>query len=408
VNLFRSNKSKQHFLQHYWQRSPIVLPQALPAFEDPLSPEELAGLACNEDTDSRIVHTLISGNSIVKRNKRPSAHNLLSHDTTYQLSQGPFRESDFTSLPTTHWTLLVQAVDHFLPALKCLQAAIDFLPSWRFDDVMVSYATPGGGVGPHFDHYDVFLVQGMGTRKWHIGQHCSEQDFLDNKSGLKLLPPYKPHQTLTLKTGDVLYVPPGFAHWGISDDNSMSYSIGMRAPSANELLISYFDHLLEQNSVSSASGSKRYKDKKKHLVSGCELTIESIKEAWNLLKEHLNNQDTFTMSLAKFLTLPRHEELIQPRRRLTESLIKAEKYQLDPSSRMTWFLDSSKMIQLFVNGQCISEKVPLRNAKTVTNLLNQLGSPSSTVKNSTFKLSKELERLKLELLRQGALNPKMQ
>lgn len=142
--MFRDAASAQRFLRRHWQRKPLLLRQAFPGFRDPLSPEELAGLACEQEVESRLVFT---------------------EPATWRLRQGPFAETDFTSLPERDWTLLVQAVDHWVPEVKALLQSVPFLPSWRVDDVMVSYATPGGGVGPHFDYYDVFLVQGQGSRR---------------------------------------------------------------------------------------------------------------------------------------------------------------------------------------------------------------------------------------------------
>src|SRR5690606_1072476 len=185
---------------------------------DPLSPEELAGLACESFVESRLVSR--------------------SNDD-WRMRNGPFRERDFLKLPERDWTLLVQAVDQWLPEVRKLLRHVDFLPSWRVDDVMISYATPGGGVGPHFDYYDVFLVQGLGSRVWKLGQWCTAADELRSESGLKLLRHFETRAEYTLHPGDVLYVPPGLAHWGTSIDNSLCYSLGFRAPSVAELLMDY-------------------------------------------------------------------------------------------------------------------------------------------------------------------------
>ncbi len=145
----------QDFLANTWQKKPLVIKNALPADALAfLTPEDLAGLAMEEDVESRIV--------IEKDGATP-----------WELKRGPFNEEDFTSTPATHWTLLVQGVNHWLPEVAELLSAFDAIPRWRLDDVMVSYAPEEGGVGPHYDHYDVFLVQGKGTREWRLtSQHC--------------------------------------------------------------------------------------------------------------------------------------------------------------------------------------------------------------------------------------------
>src|SRR3990167_5289063 len=147
----------EQFLKRYWQREPVLLQQALPGFRDPITPEELAGLALEDEIEARLVFT---------------------KGKDWTLKPGPFQEKDFTSLAERNWTLLVQSVDQWVPAVKQLLQSVPFIPSWRVDDVMISYATQGGGVGPHFDYYDVFLVQGQGSRQWRIGQHCSAADEL--------------------------------------------------------------------------------------------------------------------------------------------------------------------------------------------------------------------------------------
>ncbi|NBR40437.1 MAG: cupin domain-containing protein, partial [Alphaproteobacteria bacterium] len=126
--------SPEEFLGTYWQKKPLLLKNAFPEFQDPLSPEELAGLACEEEIEARLV---------------------FNENDTWRLKSGPFTEQDFTTLPEHDWTLLAQAVDHWFPAVKQLLNSISFIPGWRLDDVMVSYATKNAGVGPHFDYYDV-------------------------------------------------------------------------------------------------------------------------------------------------------------------------------------------------------------------------------------------------------------
>ncbi len=216
------NFDPEHFLREYWQRKPLLIRGAVPAFTDPLSAEELAGLALEDDIESRIVET------------RPGA---------WGFRQGPFGETDFDS--EHPWTLLVQAVDHALDEVAALRQLVSFLPNWRFDDIMVSYASPGAGVGPHYDNYDVFLLQGAGSRRWRLGQFCDDDAPLIEHPSLRILQSFEDSAEHTLEAGDVLYIPPRLAHWGESIDDSMTYSLGYRAPRLNDMISRAVDGLLE-------------------------------------------------------------------------------------------------------------------------------------------------------------------
>ncbi len=213
------NMDVDTFFADYWQQKPLLLPGALTELPA-LSPDELAGLALEEDIESRLV--IAHGNG-----------------SDWTLEHGPFADSRFADLPDSHWSLLVQAVDHWVPEVQALHAYFRFLPRWRVDDIMVSYAVDGGGVGPHFDSYDVFLLQGRGHRRWQLGQQCSAATPLVNSAPLPLLREFTPEEEYLLGPGDILYVPPGLAHWGIAEGESMTYSIGFRGPS----LVEMFDDL---------------------------------------------------------------------------------------------------------------------------------------------------------------------
>lgn len=202
------------FLGNYWQRKPLLLPGGLPELPFKLSPEELAGLACEPDVEAR----LVSGGD-----GRP-----------WSLRHGPFSAADFRVLPETGWTLLVQDVDKHLPETAVLLDAFDFLPRWRVDDVMISYAAPGGGVGPHVDAYDVFLLQATGRRRWSLDPAPADLAGVAD-APLKLLRRFEPVTELELASGDILYLPPGVAHRGLGDVPCVTVSIGFRAPAAAEL-----------------------------------------------------------------------------------------------------------------------------------------------------------------------------
>jgi len=218
----------RQFLRDYWQKWPLLIRGMFPGGVDAVAPDDLAGLACEEAALSRIV----------QRNEKRDR---------WTLRNGPFRERDFTRLPKTHWTLLVQDVDKWDMDVAALLSRFTFIPSWRIDDVMVSYATDGGGVGPHVDQYDVFLVQGMGYRRWSIDAQprTFAPDAFRDDSELKLLREFSPTHEWLLDPGDALYLPPGVAHDGIAFGECTTYSVGMRAPSRAELLFDFAEFLAE-------------------------------------------------------------------------------------------------------------------------------------------------------------------
>ena len=219
--------SAETFLRDYWHKKPLLIRGAMPEFEGFLTPNELAGLACEEDVQSRLI-------SYVKKQ--------------WKLEQGPFAEKRFAKLPERDWTLLVQSVNHHLQEANDVLQQFNFIPYARLDDLMVSYAPDGGGVGPHFDSYDVFLLQGCGQRLWRV----SEQEDLSLVEGapLRILQNFKTEQEFTLSAGDMLYLPPHVAHWGIAIGDCMTYSIGFRAPSAQELAAEFLNYLQENRTLS--------------------------------------------------------------------------------------------------------------------------------------------------------------
>ncbi len=208
-----SRQKQQAFLRDFWQQQALLLPAALRDFDDPLDANDLAGLATMEDACSRIVY-----------------------GPDFTVEHGPFTDDRLLGLPDSHSTLLVQAVEDFVPELLELRDAFSFIPAWRFEDIMVSFATPGGSVGPHYDHYDVFLIQGVGCRRWKIGQQCDQKTAVRQVDGQQLINQFSQQQEYTLSQGDILYLPPGLAHWGIADEASLTYSVGFRAPSYREFI----------------------------------------------------------------------------------------------------------------------------------------------------------------------------
>ena len=212
--------SPSRFLRDYWHKRPLLIRQAVPDFGGLLSPGEMQQLACRDDVESR----LIQGSG-----------------TQWQLDEGPFRKTDFKRLPKTEWTLLVQSLNHWLPEADALLAQFNFIPHARLDDLMVSYAVPGGSVGPHFDSYDVFLLQGQGHRRWQISTQ-TDLDLLDD-APVKVLRHFKAEEEWLLGPGDMLYLPPHVAHYGVAEDACTTYSIGFRSPLTEELAHGFLVHL---------------------------------------------------------------------------------------------------------------------------------------------------------------------
>ena len=214
------------FLREFWQKRPLLVRGGFPHVRKAISPDDLAGLACEEVALARIV---------IHEPKRDR----------WTLRHGPFSEPVFAKLPKRNWTLLVQDVDKWDMDVAALLGAFAFVPSWRVDDVMVSYATDGGGVGAHVDQYDVFLVQGAGQRRWRISTDpIAPVDFRADTE-LKLLREFVPTHDWVLEPGDALYLPPGVPHEGTAIGECMTFSVGMRAPSQAELLLDFAEFLAE-------------------------------------------------------------------------------------------------------------------------------------------------------------------
>lgn len=212
--------SVARFLRDYWQKKPMVVRGAFPGFRDPISPDELAGLSCEDGVESRIVRE--------KGGRYP-----------WEVTWGPHEESVFEGLPDRSWTLLVQEVNRWVPEAALLLDHFDFVPNVRVDDVMVSFAAPGGSVGPHLDSYDVFLVQGQGERRWRFHTRKTKEARMRSGLDLRILQRFEADADEVLGPGDMLYLPPGFAHYGVAVTPCLTYSIGFRSPSAGETWASF-------------------------------------------------------------------------------------------------------------------------------------------------------------------------
>jgi 50S ribosomal protein L16 3-hydroxylase len=369
------------FLANYWQKKPLYIPQLIPGFQDPISPEELAGLAMETDCESR----LLEG----------------TEPDSWELSQGPFAESRFTALPNDGWTLLVQAVDQWNEPVFDLKQLFQFLPQWRIEDVMVSFAANGAGVGPHFDYYDVFLVQGSGTRNWQVGPKYSSKSALKNCSGLSILEEFEAVADYTLQAGDALYVPPQYAHWGKSQQRSMCYSIGCRAPSTAEILEGYSDSVIDR-----CEPEDRYTDPTAQVAKRRgEIDTQSVSNSFNSLMKTLDNKENYYRWFGQFATRPKIQNSISgPEQPYDEAEVLAELADsviaINPSSRFSFLeLEPSGKTLLFVDGESIEL------APQLAWYAHSLCQAPEISKQDMKKISQAPESLKhtLKLLNQGSL-----
>lgn len=216
--------SPDAFLKDYWQKQPLVVEQAFADFQSPITADELAGLACETDVNSKIV--------IEKDGRHP-----------WEVVYGPMDESVFAQLPETHWTLLVNDVEKHLPELVRIIDQFRFIPEWRIDDLMISYAPAGGSVGPHMDQYDVFILQAQGHRRWQI--HTREVDADNQVAGTDLCiqKDFVAEEEWLLGPGDLIYIPPGVSHYGVATDDCLSFSIGFRAASHADMLHDFIEYV---------------------------------------------------------------------------------------------------------------------------------------------------------------------
>ena len=321
------------FLRDYWQQKPLLISNPWDVWCNPLDPDELAGLACEDHVESR----------------------LISHTSeALKAEHGPFPERRLRQLDKSPWTLLVQAVDHHAPEVAALIEPFRFVPNWRIDDVMVSTASHGGGVGAHFDHYDVFLVQGLGQRRWQIGQVCDEQTEMLPHDDLRLLAHFEPSDEWLLEPGDILYVPPRFAHNGIAvGDDCMTYSIGFRAPSRAELIGGWCDDV-----VGALPDQDRYEDPGLAAQSNPgEISASALAALHAMVTERLADRDAFAHWFGKFATTRKYPDIDwQPEEPMEAEELRAQLASglpliRNPASRFSFIRGEAGALSLYVDGE---------------------------------------------------------
>lgn len=322
------------FLRDYWQKKPLLIKNPWKSWNNPLEPDEFAGLACEKEVESRLI---------------------TQTRDTLKLEHGPFAESRFGQLGKKQWTLLVQAVDHYVPNVAALIEPFRFVPNWRIDDVMVSYAADEGGVGPHFDQYDVFLIQGLGKRRWQIGGLCDSSTELLPHDDLRLLAGFEATDEWILQPGDILYVPPRVAHNGVAvGDDCMTYSIGFRAPSRSELIADWCDHLL-----GSTQDDDRYDDPNLQVQKNPgEISAQSIAQLHTMVIGKMLDRDAFARWFGQYNSTRKYadmdwqpEEPIQIEE-LREALGDNVPLCRNPASRFSFIRQRANSVLLFVDGEC--------------------------------------------------------
>jgi len=316
------------FLARDWQVRPRLFRRALRAWSNPLAPAALRELAAREECESRLVTRTRSA---------------------FSLEHGPFTRRRFGRLPRTGWTVLVQAVDQHIEAVACVLEAFRFLPDWRIDDVMVSLAARDGGVGSHFDHYDVFLIQGLGRRRWQLGARCDARTALAGHPDLRLLARFVPRTEWVLEPGDVLYVPPGVAHCGTAlSDDCMTYSVGLRAPSRGELVSHWCDEVLAH-----LDEDDRYADRGRPAARAPgQLDRASRAELYAMVHEVLADRPRFDEFCARWLSEPKYiapRTVITPRA-LRAGLARGRRLARHPASRYLYTRRGGELV-LCVDGE---------------------------------------------------------
>lgn len=334
------NLSTDRFLSEYWQKKPLLIRQALAGLACPIDPEELAGLACEAEIESRLIRCPEKA------------------DLRWPVRHGPFNDQDFAALPESEWTLLVQDVDKWIPALKDIIEPFRFIPDWRIDDIMISYAEDGGTVGPHWDDYDVFLIQAAGRREWRIDQRPVSADNCLQNQDLRLMKDFQTSESWILEPGDMLYLPPKLAHYGTAvGGGCMTCSIGFRAPDQASLIEEYTHHILSELS-STSLGPARYADPDlTPAQSPGEISPEAITrlldDTQDALLRGLNQPPEHQAWLGQFLTRPKPGlEIPVTEDPFTSSDLTDRHLNIhrDARSRISWY-QAEQQILVFFNGE---------------------------------------------------------
>lgn len=328
----------EQFLNEYWQKKPLLVRNAMPEIIGLLEPEDVQELALEEDVTARLIR---------QKNKNPNE---------WHLKSSPLTKGDFQKLPNL-WTLLVQAVDHYSFDISELWKKFPFIPQWRRDDIMVSYAPKGGSVGKHFDFYDVFLVQGHGHRRWQLGQMCDESTQFIPDQPLKLLPEMDIQFDEVLAPGDLLYVPPGLSHYGVAEDDCLTFSFGFRMPNLSEMIDQVSDKFAE-NTLLKNPLADIARQQTAHLGEINEVEFSYLKTQ---LLDYLTKAPEFDAAIMAYMSessypnnIPEPEEVEASD--LSEIIGTGYELILEPASRLLYRMQNGSL-DFWANGEnvCISE-----------------------------------------------------
>ncbi len=279
------NISPETFLRDYWQKKPLLVRNALPGFAGLLAVDELVSLACQDSSQSRLI---------------------TREDGEWNVQSDMLTVADFASLDNKQWTLLVHDVNHYLMAARDLLLQFSFIPYARLDDLMVSFSPKGGGIGPHVDSYDVFLLQGMGSKRWQISAQ-QNNDLIDDIP-LKILRDFSPEQEWVLEPGDMLYLPPNYAHNGVAENDCMTYSVGFRAPSHQEICEQFLMYLQDHISIDG-----RYSDPDLALQSSpSEISASMLHKISTILSDIQWDNADVEKFLGIYLTEPKPHVFFDP------------------------------------------------------------------------------------------------
>ena len=374
------NLNIDDFLENYWQKKPLLIRAAFPDYHSPISAEELAGLACENFIESRI---------ITENKSTPK----------WSLENGPFAESHFSKLPKSHWTLLIQGLNKIFPEFDDLLHEFNFIPSWRVDDLMASYAAPGGSVGPHIDQYDVFLLQASGERKWMISEEVIDENNFEENIPLKIIKDFKAESEWILQAGDMLYLPANIAHYGIGMEDCITFSIGFRAPSHTELLTSYID-----DHISELNDNLRYKDPSLSVnIDSGEISSAAITQVQELFLSQFRDKDKLADWFGRFITDYLNEDHSHIENTLNssefvETFKKLKQLRRPATVRANYIVNTKNELSLFINGQ-------KQNIETKNKLIAMLFCNNHIIQHEKLNgnLSKNTIEFLLELYNKGYL-----
>jgi 50S ribosomal protein L16 3-hydroxylase len=311
--------SAAQFMRSHWQKKPLLVRQAISGFVPPVARAALFALAAQDGVESRLVQQV---------------------DDVWKLQSGPFTRRALPPLKRPHWTLLVQGVDLHSDPVHALMQQFRFVPDARLDDLMISYASDGGGVGPHFDSYDVFLLQAHGRRRWRIGR---QKDIaLRDDVPMKILAHFEPEEEYVLEPGDMLYLPPGWAHDGIAEGECMTYSVGFRVPERADLAQELLVRLADEDDEG-CDKPVLYRDGKQPAVEQpAEIPATLHAFARDALERALAEPRALERALGEYLTEPKANVWFEP----GDSRAMLEQVVLDRRTRMMYDAD-----HIFINGE---------------------------------------------------------